>query len=199
MKRKRMSSTRSMAPEWSEASPATMESRAWVVMGVSGCGKSTVGRLLAGALGVDFLEGDQLHSPQNIARMAAGTALTDENRQEWLQTISGALVGAMATGRGLVVSCSALKRSYRDILRQGAPELRFLHLHGDYDLLAQRMAEREGHYMPASLLDSQFAILEIPGPDEHAVTVDVALAPEAIVQSILLAAGQSAASESQRP
>lgn len=156
-----------------------------VVMGVSGCGKSTVGRRLAQLLGTDFLEGDDLHPGQNVARMAAGIALTDEDRQGWLETLAGRLAKARAPGRGLVISCSALKRSYRDTLRSGAPDLLLIHLRGDYDLLAARMANRAGHYMPSSLLDSQFATLEPPDAEENALTLDVGQAPDLILNAIV--------------
>ncbi len=156
-----------------------------VVMGVSGSGKSTVARQLAPLLGADFLEGDDLHSERNVARMAAGVALTDADRQGWLETLATRLTMARTRGRGLVISCSALKRSYRDILRSGAPELLIIHLRGDYQLLAARMAFRARHYMPSSLLDSQFATLEPPGPDENALTLDVEQSPEQIVSAIL--------------
>ncbi len=156
-----------------------------VVMGVSGCGKSTVGAQLAAALGVEFLEGDQLHSAQNIERMASGVALTDDDRQDWLERVSGHLARARWARLGLVVSCSALKRAYRDILRRGAPDLILVHLSGQPALLAARTAMRPGHYMPASLLHSQFAILEPPGADENALTFDVANAPDTIVEAVL--------------
>ena len=150
-------------------------------MGVSGCGKSTVGAQLAAAWGLEFLEGDSLHSAANVARMAAGFALTDADRADWLQTLAERIGAARLAGTGLVLSCSALKRAYRDILRQGASDLQFLYLHGDYDLLAARMAARTGHYMPASLLVSQLETLEVPDPDEHAQVFDVARKPEMIV------------------
>jgi len=148
-----------------------------VVMGVSGSGKSQLGARLARALGVEFLEGDALHPPRNIERMAAGIALTDDDRAAWLATIAAHLRAAHAARRGLVVSCSALKRTYRDTLRAGAPDLVLLHLHGKRALLEQRMAERSGHYMPASLLQSQLDTLEPPQPDERAIAIDIALAP----------------------
>ncbi len=158
-----------------------------MVMGVSGCGKSTVGAQLAAALGVEYLEGDRLHSQRNIARMASGVTLTDEDRRDWLELLSGQPAQADRAGRGLVVSCSALKRAYRDLLRRGAPGLVLVHLHGDPALLAARTSGRRGHYMPASLLPSQLAILELPGPDELALTVDVALSPEAVVRTVVAA------------
>lgn len=156
-----------------------------VVMGVSGCGKSTVGLLLAGAVGVPYVEGDDLHSGENVERMRAGIPLTDEQRHDWLERISQRLAQAHAQSLGLVVSCSALKRAYRDILRRGVPDLLFVHLHGAPALLAQRTAQRVGHYMPASLLDSQLAILEPPGPDERAMVFDVAEPPQVVVEHIL--------------
>jgi gluconokinase len=145
-----------------------------VVMGVSGCGKSTVGQGLARVLGLRYVEGDELHPARNVERMRAGIALTDEDRQGWLQAIAAELSSPASAARGVVVSCSALKRSYRDLLRAAAPDLRFVHLHGDPALLAQRMAQRQGHYMPASLLQSQLQTLEMPAPDERAVSLDIA-------------------------
>jgi gluconokinase len=149
-----------------------------VLMGVSGCGKTTVGRALAAELGLPYVEGDDLHPPRNVERMAAGVPLTDADRQGWLQTIGQRLAAA---GEGVVVSCSALKRSYRDLLRQAAPDLRLVHLHGASELLAARLAVRQGHYMPASLLQSQLDTLEPPAPDEGAVVVDVSGTPAQIV------------------
>ena len=144
-------------------------------MGVSGCGKSTVGALLAQHLGAEFIEGDSLHPASNVAKMAAGTPLTDADREGWLQTIAAQFSAAHHDGRSLVASCSALKRSYRDTLRAGAPDLHFVYLKGDFDLLGARVAARSGHYMPASLLASQFAALEEPAGDEPAITLDCRL------------------------
>ena len=115
-----------------------------VVMGVSGCGKSTVGLMLAQALGLPYVEGDDLHSPENVERMRSGTPLSDEQRRDWLEAISQRLAQAHAQAAGVVVSCSALKRAYRDVLRRGAPDLQLVHLHGTPDLLARRTAERVG-------------------------------------------------------
>lgn len=157
----------------------------YVVMGVSGCGKSTVGEALATHLGVDFIEGDRVHPPENVARMAAGIPLTDADRQGWLEALASHIADARRAERGLVVSCSALKRRYRDILRSAASDVRFVFLKGERDLLAARMAERPGHYMPVSLLDSQFAALEEPAADENAWIFDVAQAPEAIVSALI--------------
>lgn len=156
-----------------------------VVMGVSACGKSTVGRLLAQARGATYLDGDDFHPPENVARMRAGQALTDADRRGWLDALAHRLAQARASGEGVVLSCSALKRRYRDVLRQGAPALKLVYLHGTRELLAARIAARQGHYMPASLLDSQLATLEPPAPDENALAVDVASSPAQIVERIL--------------
>lgn len=154
-------------------------------MGVSGCGKSTLGRLLADRLGVNFVEGDSLHSDRNVAKMAAGTPLTDADRHGWLQAVAEQLNNPTAQASGVVASCSALKRIYRDLLRAGAPDLRFVFLHGEPALLAQRLGGRSGHYMPASLLQSQLDTLEPPGDDESPIRLDIALAPELQVQRTL--------------
>jgi gluconokinase len=156
-----------------------------VVMGVSGCGKSTLGQALAAALRLPFLEGDALHPPSNVERMAAGIALTDEDRLGWLVALAERLRQARAAGQGLVVSCSALRRSYRDVLRGGAADVRFIHLHGAPELLAERLRARSGHYMPASLLDSQLETLEPPGDDEAALRVDIGLPPETMLAQVL--------------
>ncbi len=155
-----------------------------VVMGVSGSGKSTVGRLLAQTLRMPFQDGDELHPPDNIARMAAGVPLTDADRQDWLAAIGKRLAAAGGRRDGVVVACSALKRAYRDQLRAVAPDLRLVYLQGPAPLLAERLAARRDHYMPASMLPSQLAALESPGSDEGAIAVDVAQSPEAIVQAV---------------
>ncbi|WEK02929.1 MAG: gluconokinase [Candidatus Devosia phytovorans] len=152
-----------------------------VVMGVSGCGKSSLGAALAEQLGIPFLEGDALHPPANVEKMRSGTPLTDDDRWPWLTAVAQSL----ADRPSAVVSCSALKRSYRDHIRAGAGgDVRFIHLAGSRDLLARRMQERPGHYMPVSLLDSQLATLEPPGDDE-ALTVDIGLPPDAAVAAAL--------------
>ena len=148
-----------------------------VVMGVCGCGKSSVGSGLAERLGVEFVEGDALHAPENVAKMSAGVPLTDADRAGWLDAIGVVL----ARPGGRVVTCSALRRSYRDRLRAAAPELRFIHLHGARSVLEQRLSERSGHYMPASLLQSQLDTLEPPGADEAAITLDIARPIETLV------------------
>ncbi|MBL8349149.1 MAG: gluconokinase [Burkholderiaceae bacterium] len=154
-------------------------------MGVSGCGKTSVGRRIAQALGLAFVEGDELHPPRNVALMAAGTPLTDADRADWLAAIAALLGQAHDAGRGLVVSCSALRRRYRDRLRAACPGLRFVFLHGDPALLRERMTSRRGHYMPASLLDTQLATLEPPDADEDALAVDVGPAVEQVTTTVL--------------
>jgi len=146
-----------------------------VVMGVSGCGKTTLGRLLARRLNAEFLEGDDLHPPRNVERMAAGIPLTDTDRRDWLLEIAQQLADARASNHGLVVSCSALKRSYRDVLRAASTSLTFVHLNADRALLEARMDARTDHFMPASLLDSQLQTLEPPTPAERAASFDASL------------------------
>jgi gluconokinase len=141
-----------------------------VVMGVSGCGKSSVGEGLATALGIPYRDGDDLHPAANVEKMRAGVPLTDEDRWPWLDRVAQVL----ASEAPVIVGCSALRRAYRDRLRAGAGgPVQFVHLAGSRDLIAARMAARKGHYMPPSLLDSQFAALEPPGPDEaHTIDID---------------------------
>src|SRR5881227_98084 len=132
----------------------------YVMMGVCGSGKSLIGTELARALGSEFVEGDDLHPPHNVQRMAAGIPLTDDDRRGWLLAIAARLREAKRAGIGLVVSCSALRRSYRDVLRAaGDADVRFVYLAGSRALVAERLAKRRGHFMPPTLLDSQFAIL----------------------------------------
>jgi len=154
-----------------------------VVMGVSATGKTSVGELLAEELGCEFVEGDSLHPRRNIEKMEAGTPLTDEDRWPWLQAIADLVAVRDHEGTSTVVTCSALKRKYRDQLRGHAPEVEFLHLHGTREVIARRQASRPGHFMPASLLDSQFATLEALAPDEHGQVVDVDQSIDAIVQA----------------
>jgi len=151
-----------------------------VVMGVSGCGKSTIGPRLAAALGGDYAEGDTFHPSVNVAKMKSGQPLDDADRQPWLEAMAAALRDWSREDQPTVLSCSALKRKYRDILRSGSSELRFVHLVGEKGLIAARLAARKAHFMPATLLDSQFATLEPPGPDE-AITVSIDQPPDAIV------------------
>ena len=152
-----------------------------VVMGVSGSGKTTVGEALAAALGWRFVEGDAFHPAANVEKMASGHPLDDDDRRPWLEALAAEIARDDAAGRSSVVGCSALKRAYRDILRAGAPDVRFLHVHGDKALLIERVSHRPGHFFPAALLDSQLATLEPLGPDERGVVVDVAAPVEAMV------------------
>lgn len=151
-----------------------MKSWRLVIMGVSGCGKSTLGTQLAERLGVSFLEGDALHPARNIALMRAGVALTDDDRRDWLNAIADHL-HQLPADTGLVIACSALKRRYRDRLRQACPELRFVHLSGAQDLIGERLAQRRDHYMPASLLGSQLDALEPLADDESGWMLDAGL------------------------
>ena len=154
-----------------------------IIMGVSGCGKSTVGERLGARTRIPFIEGDTLHPPRNVALMAAGTPLTDEDRAGWLDDIASRF-GALKADAGLIISCSALKRKYRDRLLAACPDLRFIHLHGDKTLLEQRLQYRTGHYMPPSLLTSQLQTLEPPSSDEPAITLDIALPTDQLVEQI---------------
>jgi carbohydrate kinase (thermoresistant glucokinase family) len=156
----------------------------WVIMGVSGCGKSTVGTALAQAVEVPFLEGDRYHPAANVAKMSAGIPLDDEDRAGWLHVLADEIRLARTQDAGLVLSCSALKRRYRDLLRQADPALRFVHLQGARALIAQRMQARVGHYMPSSLLDSQLSILEPLQAEETGLILDLALPPQVLVARI---------------
>ena len=147
-------------------------------MGVSGCGKSSVGRQLALTLNLDFIEGDEAHSAANVAKMTSGQPLTDADRHDWLRSLSAIIGMAKEQGRGVVLSCSALKRTYREILRSGNQNIFFVHLHGEKTLIADRLQARSNHFMPLALLDSQFADLELLTPDEHGMTLSILPAPE---------------------
>lgn len=153
-----------------------------IVMGVAGSGKTTVGRLLAETLSWPYCEGDALHPPANLQKMAGGIPLTDEDRLPWLLELRARIEGYIAAGENAVVACSALKESYRETLAGGLDEVRFVHLTGSPELIRERLAHRTGHFMKAGMLDSQLAALE---PPAGAVEVDVAGRPEAIVGEIL--------------
>lgn len=155
-----------------------------VVMGVAGCGKSTVGARLAERLGVQFLDGDSLHPRSNIDKMAAGTPLDDDDRAPWLAEIGRRF---SASDAGLVIACSALKRSYRDIIRDGDPHAVFVHLQGTRELLNERMKARPDHFMPVALLDSQLATLQPLEADERGIKVDIALPVDHIIAHTLAA------------
>jgi gluconokinase len=152
-----------------------------VVMGVSGSGKTTVAAGIAQAEGWTLLEGDSFHPPANIAKMKAGTPLIDEDRWPWLRAIAAREDELLAGGQSAVVACSALKRSYRDILIGGRGDTILVYLQGSQALIAKRMKARKGHFMPPALLDSQFATLEAPGADERPIVVDISRSAEVIV------------------
>jgi gluconokinase len=154
-----------------------------VVMGVSGVGKTTVARLLSERLALPYGEADDFHPPANIAKMAAGTPLDDADRQPWLEAIGAWLQQQNDAGVGGVVTCSALKRRYRDTLRAACPAIWFLHLAGPHDLVADRIGHRTGHFMPPSLLDSQYSTLEPLAADERGAVLDVGPAPEELVDA----------------
>jgi len=156
-----------------------------VVMGVSGSGKTTVGKLLAERLGWHYQEGDALHPPENVAKMSSGTPLTDADRIPWLHKIAECIDAWRRSGESGVVTCSALKRAYRDIIIGDRPDVGLVHLKGSRELIGQRLAARRGHFMPAALLDNQFATLQEPAAEERAITVDVGEAPAAIVDEIV--------------
>ncbi|HZA67865.1 MAG TPA: gluconokinase [Geminicoccaceae bacterium] len=152
-----------------------------VLMGVSGSGKTEVGTRLAEALGGTFVEGDDYHPPANVAKMRSGVPLDDADRQPWLERLSREIGTWLDAGKAVVLACSALKQRYRDILKAGRPGVRFVHLKGDEALIRKRLDKRRGHYMPASLLESQFAALEEAG---DAITVGIDAPPDAIVAEI---------------
>ena len=156
-----------------------------VVMGVSGSGKTTVAVLLSAALGCQFQEGDDLHPPESVEKMHGGTPLTDTDRLPWLRKIAEEIDGWRARGESGVLTCSALKRSYRDIIIGGRSNVTLVFLKGSRDLIQKRMAARHEHFMPVGLLDSQFATLQEPTADEHPITVDVGGRPTEIVGEIV--------------
>jgi gluconokinase len=154
-------------------------------MGVSGSGKSVIGAALARALRIDFVEGDAYHSAENVKRMTSGVPLTDEDRAQWLRLLAARLGDAREAGIGMVMTCSSLKRSYRDVLRAGAPGLQLVFLTGPRALLADRLASRRGHFMPPSLLESQLATLEEPAAEESAWFCDISRSPEELVADLM--------------
>ena len=167
-----------------------------VIMGVSGSGKSTVAGILAGRLGWDLAEGDDLHPAENVAKMAAGQPLTDEDRAPWLGAIRSWILEHTRAGVPGIITCSALKRRYRDVLRE--QNVVFVHLAGPTDLIGRRLTARRGHYMPPSLLDSQEATLEPPGADERAITIDAGNAPAEEAAEIIRRLGLTATSSGSR-
>src|SRR3989442_13109938 len=164
----------------------TVHSGLYVMMGVCGSGKGLIGATFARALDMEFVEGDGLPPPGKVKRMAAGMPLTDDDRHGWLIRVAARLREAKRAGIGLVVACSALKRSYRDLLRSvGEANVRFVYLAGSRGLLAERMVERRGHFMPPALLESQLAILEEPSPDESAWVCDIRETPDTIIGDLV--------------
>jgi gluconokinase len=169
-----------------------------VVMGVSGCGKSTIASMLAHRLHWIFEEGDWFHPPSNVEKMHGGVPLTDEDRWPWLHGIAAWIDATRRVGNHGTVACSALKRAYRDVLVGNRPDVRIVYLKGERDLIARRLASRDGHFMPSSLLDSQFATLEEPQTDEHPIVVSIVPHPRRIVAEIVNRLGIGAASSSPR-
>ena len=162
-----------------------------VIMGVSGAGKSTIAAALSEKLGWEFRDADAFHPPENVAKMAGGLPLVDADRWPWLQAIASWLALKQARGEAAIVTCSALKRVYRDRLRQGCAAAEFIFLKGPFQLIAERVGARQGHFMPPALLESQFNALEEPGADEAALVVDINDTPEAITRRIEAALAQS--------
>lgn len=165
------------ARNWGDGPPLV------VVMGVSGSGKTTIGAAIAQALGIDFVDGDSLHSDSNIAKMEAGKPLTDDDRWPWLAKIGQTMTEASSTG--LVIACSALKRSYRDAIRHQVPTAVFLYLSGSREVLLSRLEGRKNHFMPMTLLDSQLATLETLQPDENGFGVEIDSPLDEIVADIV--------------
>ena len=162
-----------------------MRPAAIIIMGVSGSGKSTIGALLAEALGWPFADADGFHPPENVAKMAAGTPLTDEDRWPWLDAIAAQVSASRTAEQPVVVACSALRRAYRERLRAGHSDLIFLHLAGAPEVIATRQAARQGHFMPPSLMASQFATLEDPAAEADAVMVSVSASPHEVVATAI--------------
>lgn len=155
-----------------------------VIMGVSGCGKTTIGRLLAKRRGWSLIEGDAFHPRANVEKMSAGIPLTDEDRWPWLRAIAAEIDARRARGEPSVVASSALKRAYRDVLIGDRSDVVLVYLKGSKELIAERLKARRGHFMPPSLLDSQFAALEEPGPDERPIVVSIDPPAEAMVDEL---------------
>jgi gluconokinase len=158
---------------------------ALIAMGVSGSGKSTVGKALADRLGLRFEDGDKFHPASNVAKMHAGIPLTDDDRWPWLKAIADEIDRACEAGEPVVIACSALKRAYRDVLVHGRRDVRIIYLRGDQPLIARRLALRKDHFMPPGLLTSQFQTLEPPGDDEPVIAVSIDAPVDAIVDDIL--------------
>ncbi len=158
---------------------------ALIVMGVAGSGKTTIAEALAARIGWNFEDGDVFHPASNVEKMRGGHPLTDEDRWPWLRAIAAEIDRTREAGEHIIIACSALKRSYRDILIGSRSGVVLIYLKGSRDLIGQRLRARRGHFMPPKLLDSQFATLQEPGPDERPIVVDVASTVEAIVEDII--------------
>jgi len=173
---------------------STTEPVALVVMGVSGSGKSSVGRAVAAAFGYGFVDADDLHPPANVAKMRGGTPLDDDDRGPWLAAVATVLQEHLAEGKGIVVACSALKKVYRDRLRTAGQGVRFVHLHGSEELMAQRLARRGSHFFDPRLLASQFTTLEVPDParEPDVLMVDAAASIATIIGAVTTALGSVA-------
>jgi len=173
------------APDWAGLRQRLKNPVVVVVMGVSGSGKTTIAALLAAGMGWPFADADDLHPPANVEKMRTGHPLTDEDRWPWLARVAAVIDGWRERGCSGVITCSALKRAYRRIIVGDRPDVALAYLKGDHSLVTHRMAARHGHYMPTSLLESQFATLEEPGEDEHPIVLDVGPAPNQIVANLV--------------
>jgi gluconokinase len=174
-----------------EATTSARWPSAILVMGVSGSGKSTAGESLAVELGWPFRDADSFHPAANVAKMSAGIPLTDDDRWPWLAAIAAWIDERREMGKPGIVSCSALKRTYRRVLLDGRPDVRLVYLQGDQPLIAGRMGRRQGHFMPPALLDSQFAALEEPTADEWPIIAPIELSPRRLIEHILASMAQA--------
>lgn len=182
-----------------QAAPPPAPISVLVVMGVSGSGKTTIAALLAGSLHWELVDGDDFHPASNVAKMHGGTPLTDEDRAPWLASIATWIDATRAAGAHGVVACSALRKRYRDVLAGGRPDVRIVYLKGSRALIGERQAARKNHFMPASLIDSQFATLEEPGPEENPITVSVEPEPMEVVRAVVAAVRQAAPAPAATP
>ena len=165
--------------------PPEAAPHALILMGVSGSGKTTIGEMLAARIGWRYEDADSFHPAANVAKMSAGQPLTDDDRWPWLRAIADEIDRTNAAGERVVIGCSALRRAYRDVLVHGRSDIRIVYLDGTQDLIADRLGQRKGHFMPPGLLTSQFGTLEPPTPDEHALTVSIDAPVEIVVNDIL--------------